>query len=119
KYWVFRGMAYRGQQAAGPAWASLGPIATAAGGASGNGTFSGRIAALAISPPCQVNGPCRLWAGAAGGGVWRTDDAMNPDDPQWRWIRQGLGTNSVGAVTVDPNEGRGKTIFAGPRGRQR
>jgi hypothetical protein len=113
KYWVFQGVAYRGQQAAGPAWASLGPIATAAGGASGNGNFSGRIAALAISPACEVNGPCRLWAGAAGGGVWRTDDAMHPDDPQWRWIGQGLGTNNIGALTVDPNDGSGNTIFAG------
>jgi hypothetical protein len=113
KYWVFRGVAYRGQQAAGPAWASLGPISTANGGASGTGNFSGRIAALAISPTCEVNGPCRLWAGAAGGGVWRTDDAMNPTDPQWRWIGQGLGTNNIGALTVDPNDGSGGTIFVG------
>jgi hypothetical protein len=113
KYWVFRGVAYRGQQAAGPAWASLGPIATTGSGASGNGNFSGRIAALAISPACEVNGPCRLWAGAAGGGVWRTEDAMNPTDPQWRWIGQGLGTNSIGALTVDLNDASGGTIFVG------
>ena len=113
KYWVFRGVAYRGQQSAGAAWASLGPISTTAGGASGSGNFSGRIAALAISPTCQVNGPCRLWAGAAGGGVWRTDDAMHPDDPKWRWIGQGLGTNSIGALTVDPNDASGSTIFVG------
>jgi hypothetical protein len=113
KYWVFRGVAYRGRQVAGPAWASLGPIATTAGGASGSGNFSGRIAAVAISPACEVNGPCRLWAGAAGGGVWRTDDAMHPTDPQWRWIGQGLGTNSIGALTVDPNDGSGDTIFVG------
>ena len=113
KYWVFRGVAYRGQQAAGAAWTSLGPLGTTAGGASGTGNFSGRIAALAISPTCTVNGPCRLWAGAAGGGVWRTDDAMNQNDPGWRWIGQGLGTNSIGALTVDPNDATGNTIFAG------
>src|SRR5262249_2112018 len=113
KYWVFRGVAYRGQQAQGPAWASLGPISTTAGGASGTGNFSGRIAALAISPACEVNGPCRLWAGAAGGGVWRTDDAMSPDDPQWRWIGQGLGTNSIASLTVDPNAATANTIYVG------
>ena len=113
RYWVYRGVAYRGQQAAGPAWASLGPIGTGTRGASGTGNFSGRIAALAISPSCTVNGPCRLWAGAAGGGVWRTDDAMHPTDPQWRWIGQGLGTNNIGALTVDSNDGSGNTIFVG------
>src|SRR5438270_4185904 len=37
---------------------------------------SGRITALAISPNCTTNG-CRAWAGAAGGGVWRTDNALS------------------------------------------
>jgi hypothetical protein len=113
KYWVFRGIAYRGAQAEGAAWASLGPLSTTSGGASGTGNFSGRVAALAISPACEVNGPCRLWAGTAGGGVWRTDNAMDPADPQWRWIGQGLGTNSIGALTVDPSDGSGATIYVG------
>jgi len=113
KYWVFRGVAYRGQQGAGPAWASLGPLSASSGSAGGQDNFSGRITALAISPACEVNGPCRLWAGAAGGGVWRTDEAMNTDDPHWRWIGQGLGTNNIGALTVDPNDSSGNTIFVG------
>ena len=113
RYWVFRGIAYRGQQAAGTAWVSLGPLSASSSGSTGQDNFSGRIAALAISPTCAVNGPCRLWAGAAGGGVWRTDDAMNPDDPQWRWIGRGLGTNNIGSLTVDPNDASGDTIFVG------
>ena len=113
KYWVFRGIAYRGAQPQGAAWSSLGPLSTTDGGASGTGNFSGRVAALAISPACVVNGPCRLWVGTAGGGVWRTDNAMDPTDPQWRWIGQGLGTNSIGALTVDGNDGSGNTIFVG------
>jgi len=113
KYWVFRGVAYRGSQAQGAAWTSLGPLSTTNGGAGSTGNFSGRVAALAISPSCEVNGPCRLWAGTAGGGVWRTDNAMDPADPQWRWIGQGLGTNSIGALTLDPNDGSGNTIFVG------
>jgi hypothetical protein len=113
RYWVYRGIAYRGAQPQGAAWASLGPLSTTAGGASGSGSFSGRVAALAISPACEVNGPCRLWVATAGGGVWRTDNAMDPNDPQWRWIGQGLGTNSIGALTVDPNDAGGDTIFVG------
>jgi hypothetical protein len=113
KYWIYRGIAYRGSQAEGTAWSSLGPLSTTSGGASGTGNFSGRVAALAISPSCGTTGPCRLWAGTAGGGVWRSDDAMNTDDPQWRWIGQGLGTNSIGALTVDANDSSGDTIFVG------
>jgi hypothetical protein len=113
KYWVFRGIAYRGSQAQDHAWASLGPLSTTAGGAGGTGNFSGRVSTLAIAPACEVNGPCRLWVGTAGGGVWRTDRAMDPSDPQWRWIGQGLGTNSIGALALDGNDGSGNTIYVG------
>ena len=113
KYWVFRGVAYRGTQTAGAAWTSLGPSSTTEGGASGSGNFSGRVSALAISPTCALNGPCRLWVGTAGGGVWRSDDAMHQDDPGWRWIGQGLGTNSIGSLALDPNDASGDTIYVG------
>jgi hypothetical protein len=114
KYWVFRGIAYRGStEPQGPAWSSLGPLSTAEGGASGSGNFSGRVSALAISPACALDGPCRLWVGTAGGGVWRSDDAMNTDDPGWRWIGQGLGTNNIGSLALDPNDGSGDTIYVG------
>jgi hypothetical protein len=113
RYWIFRGVAYRGTQPAGGAWTSLGPSSTTEKGASGTGNFSGRVAALAISPTCALNGPCRLWVGTAGGGVWRSDDAMHPEDPKWRWIGEGLGTNSIGSLTVDPNDETGSTIYVG------
>jgi hypothetical protein len=113
RYWVFRGIAYRGSQPQGAAWASLGPLSTTEGGASGSGNFSGRVAALAISPACALDGPCRLWVGTAGGGVWRTDDAMNTADAGWRWIGQGLGTNSIGSLALDPNDDSGDTIYVG------
>jgi hypothetical protein len=113
KYWVFRGVAFRGLQAEGAAWESFGPLSTTEGGASGSGNFSGRVSALAISPTCTVNGPCRLWVGTAGGGVWRTDDAMHPEDVGWRWIGQGLGTNNIGSLALDPNDEAGNTIYVG------
>src|SRR5436190_16768748 len=114
KYWVFRGLAYRASMVAeGAAWTSLGPLSTSEGGASGSGNFSGRVAALAISPACRIEGGCRMWVGTAGGGVWRSEDAMQPGDSGWRWIGQGLGTNNIGSLAVDPNDASGDTIYVG------
>lgn len=115
KYWVFRGMAYRGTEPSGErAWNSLGPeVSLVNPGAPNAENVSGRVAALAISPTCTLDGPCRLWVGAAGGGVWRTDDAMHPDDPKWRWVSRGLGTNSIGSLALDPSDATGNTIYVG------
>src|SRR5919199_3229034 len=44
-------------------------------------TTASRTTALLISSRCQP-GDCRLWAGTAGGGVWRTDNALAPE-PVW------------------------------------
>ena len=113
KYWVFQGIARRGP---GPgtlaAWISLGPETTIAD-AAGVETVSGRVAALAVSPRCALRGPCRLWVGTAGGGVWRTDKAMHETDPEWRWVGYGLGTNSIGSLAVDPSDRSGNTIYVG------
>jgi hypothetical protein len=115
KYWVFRGLAYRGSnQPQGAVWSSLGPLSLLQDPASGSGqNISGRVAALAIDPNCTTSSGCRMWVGTAGGGVWRTEDAMRTDDPEWRWIGQGLGTNSVGSLTIDPNDSSGGTIYVG------
>ena len=62
---------------------------------------SGRITALGIGSSCQP-GDCRLYVGAAGGGVWRTNDALaNP--PAWTSVTNGLTTNAIGSLWVDPN----------------
>jgi hypothetical protein len=110
KYWAFQGIALRAGQPASTIWTSLGPLTTLTAGSE---SVSGRVSALAISPTCQIQGPCRLWAGTAGGGVWRTDDAMNTVDPGWRWVSRGLGTNSIGSLALDPTDRTGNTIFVG------
>jgi hypothetical protein len=110
KYWAYRGIALRTGQPSSSVWTSLGPL-TSVDLASEN--VSGRVSALAISPTCQLQGRCRLWVGTAGGGVWRTDDAMNTDDLGWRWVSRGLGTNNIGSLAVDPNDRSGDTIFVG------
>ena len=57
-------------------------------------------------------GNCRLWVGAAGGGVWRTDDALAAD-PSWTYLTGGIAQNSVGALTADPNDSSGNTLYVG------
>ena len=115
RFWAFRGLAYRTTpDPLGPVWTSLGPETVLQSAASGLAqSVSGRVSALAISPLCERQGACRLWVGTAGGGVWRTDDALSTVDPKWQWIGRGLGTNSIGSLALDPNDRTGRTIFVG------
>jgi hypothetical protein len=88
-------------------------------------TTSGRVTALALAPGCSDDngkgkgkgkdklGKCRMWVGAAGGGVWRTDDPFgkNPDkDPKWKYISGDFATNAIGALTYDAPNG---VLYAG------
>lgn len=76
-----------------------------------NYVASGRVTAMAIAPTCTPN-QCRLWVGAAGGGVWRTDHAL-AGSPTWVALTNGITSNAIGVLTVDPNDPSGKTIYAG------
>jgi hypothetical protein len=62
---------------------------------------SGRVTALAIDPSCS-NRRCRVWVGAAGGGVWRTDNALSGSGASWTFISESFGTNAIGTLTFDP-----------------
>lgn len=115
RFWIYQGIAYRsGPDGLGAVWTSMGPESTLqTPTASLAQSVSGRVSALAISPDCKVSGRCRLWVATAGGGVWRTDDAMNTEDPRWRWISSGLRTNSIGSLALDPNDRTNNTIYVG------
>lgn len=69
---------------------------------------SGRITALAIGTTCAP-GNCRLWVAAAGGGIWRTDDAL-ASNPVWTFISSSFATNAIGTLTYDAGSG---TLYAG------
>jgi hypothetical protein len=69
---------------------------------------SGRISALAIDPAC-VSGNCRVWLGAAGGGVWRTNDAL-ASSPSWTNVSGSFGTSAIGTLTYDAAS---HTLYAG------
>jgi hypothetical protein len=97
-------------------WVSYGPIQNSIqpGLLSFSGatnTTASRDTALVIAPTC-VPGNCRLWVGTAGGGVWRTNDALAAD-PSWTWLTGVLALNSVGALVADPNDSSGNTLYVG------
>jgi hypothetical protein len=72
-------------------------------------TTSGRITALAVDPSCSSR-RCRVWAGAAGGGVWRTDNALSGSGVNWTFISGSFATNAIGTLTYDAAR---NTLYAG------
>ena len=75
-------------------------------------TASGRVTALALAG-CKKNGMCRLYVGAAGGGVWRGDKVKDKGNTTWDYVGGPLGTNAIGALLVDPKDPSGNTVYAG------
>jgi hypothetical protein len=71
-------------------------------------TTSGRITALAIAPTCTTD-DCMLWVAAAGGGVWRTSNAL-ANSPNWTFVSGSFATNAIGTLTFDSATG---TLYAG------
>jgi hypothetical protein len=97
------------------AWQSVGPNTTNVSEFwtyTGNPSVtSGRITALGIGSVCHP-GDCRLYLGAAGGGVWRTDNALaNP--PAWKSVSLGLFTNAIGSLWVDPKNNKHVLVGTG------
>jgi hypothetical protein len=72
---------------------------------------SGRVTAMAISPKCGDD-ECRLYIAAAGGGIWRTKNALD-DNPDWKFVSGSFATNAMGSLVIDPNDPSGKTLYAG------
>ena len=90
----------------GPANANFPDILTFAGTAY---TTSGRITGLALAPNCNP-GHCRLWVAAAGGGIWRTDNALSGQGPSWTFLSDSFATNAIGTLTYDAAT---ETLYAG------
>src|SRR5262249_46779286 len=72
-------------------------------------TTSGRITALAIDPSCSSSS-CRVWAAAAGGGVWRTTNALSNSGVSWTFVSSSFATNAIGTLTFDAAH---NTLYAG------
>ena len=72
---------------------------------------SGRVTSLAISSRCEKH-DCTLLVGAAGGGIWRTDGALD-DSPDWEPSSDGIPSNAIGSLLYDPTDATGRTLYAG------
>ncbi|MEY2516512.1 MAG: hypothetical protein QOJ89_3870 [bacterium] len=76
-------------------------------------TTSGRVTALAIDPNCgQPGRGCRLWVAAAGGGIFRTADALAAT-VQWTPSSAGMTSSAIGSLVSDPTDPTGDTLYAG------
>ena len=72
---------------------------------------SGRTTALAIDPNCSHT-HCRMWIFAAGGGVWRTKNALS-SPPVWRFLSDDFGIQSGSSIAIDPNDPSADTLYVG------
>ena len=70
---------------------------------------SGRVTALAIDPSCSTK-RCTVWVGAAGGGIWRTDNALSGSGVSWTFVSDSFATNAIGTLTFDAAH---NTLYAG------
>jgi hypothetical protein len=79
---------------------------------------AGRTTDLAIDPNCDSHhsmgrsNRCRMWITPAGGGVWRTNNAL-ARHPKWKFLSESFGINSAGSITIDPNDTSSNTLWVG------
>jgi hypothetical protein len=100
-------------------WQPLGPngvpadelVASESTGATSGTIYSGRATAIAVAPNCTPKG-CAIFIGAAGGGVWAANNALDPQ-PNWAPSNNGIPSNAIGSLAFDPNDPTGKTLYAG------
>ena len=94
----------------GPQMDATQPGVTSFSGATNN--TASRITALVVDPKCSAH-KCRLWAGASGGGVWLTTNALS-GHPTWKQMSpESLDQNSVGTLVLDPTDKSGNTLYLG------
>jgi hypothetical protein len=108
-----KGKGHKWQQV-GPKENANQPGVTSFSGATNN--TASRTTALVVDPDCGTRhfGPaCKVWIGAAGGGIWSTDNAL-ADTPEWKQLNpEDLDQNSVGVLTLDPTDPGHDTLYLG------
>jgi hypothetical protein len=71
----------------------------------------GRTTAIDINSRC-TRGRCVAYITPAGGGIWRTNNVF-ANHVRWTYLGGPLGINAAGAVTIDPNDPSGDTVYVG------
>src|SRR3974390_2944017 len=62
-------------------------------------------------PDCHAN-DCKIFIGAAGGGVWEADNAL-ASQLNWHPSGNGIPSNAIGSISFDPTDAKGKTLYVG------
>ena len=101
------------------AWQLVGPngvpadalVASESTGASAGTIFSGRATAIAVAPNCSP-ASCTMFIGAAGGGIWKTSNALAAT-PTWKPNSDGIPSNAIGSIAFDPNDATSNTLYVG------
>lgn len=75
-------------------------------------TTEGRVNTIAVDPTTTVNGSIVAYAGAVGGGVWKTTNCCSASTT-WTVVTDDplISTTSIDTVTIDP--GDHNTVYAG------
>src|SRR6266481_5060933 len=75
-------------------------------------TTEGRVNAIAVDPTTTVNGSIVAYAGAVGGGVWKTTNCCSASTT-WTVVTDDplISTTSIDTVTIDPSNHN--TVYAG------
>ncbi len=100
-------------------WLPLGPngvpaddvVSSESTGATAGTIFSGRATAIAVAPNCSSSS-CTVFIGAAGGGVWKTTNAL-ASNPIWTSMSSGIPSNAIGSLAFDPTDTTGNTLYVG------
>ena len=101
-------------------WVSVGPsealypgtpLLTSADYVPNRYVAGGRTTSIAISDTCKP-GDCKVYVTPAGGGVWRTKNALT-GQPNWEYLGGPLGINAAGAVYLDRNDPTDNTVYVG------
>lgn len=93
-------------------WQSIGPETVSGTAFLEPKNSSGRVTDLATGISCD-DMDCRLYVATAGGGLWRSDRALDLNYPRWRLLNSGLDSNNIGSITVDENDTSGETLYVG------
>src|SRR5881394_3012162 len=102
------------------AWTELGPsgvpadalVAGESTAATAGTIYSGRTTAIAVAPNCTA-ASCTVFIGAAGGGVWKTTNALAAT-PTWSQVSDGqIPSNAIGSIVFDSNDATFNTLYVG------
>jgi hypothetical protein len=105
--------------AAPTSWVPLGPngvpadalVSSESTGATTGTIFSGRATAIAVAPHCSLSS-CTVFIGAAGGGVWKTTNAL-ASSPAWTSVNSDIPSNAIGSLVFDPTDTTDNTLYVG------